>query len=65
MSKKKKQFCVPVWTEETIHYYVDADSIEEAEEIIQECMDEGDASHIANKCKSCDCGILSDCIEEI
>ena len=63
--KKQKRFCVPIWTEETLHYYVDADSAEEAEEILQDCLDEGDASHIDYKCKSCDCGILAEAIEEI
>ena len=65
MAKKKKTFCVPVWTEETIHYFVEANNAEEAEEILQDCIDDGDASHIQSKCKNCDCGILSGSIEEI
>ena len=65
MKNKKKKFCVPLWNEDITHYFVEADSIEEAEEILQECIDEGDASHIPNKCKQCDCGILSDSIKEI
>jgi len=59
MAKKKKRYVVPVWTEEILHYYVDADSPEEAEEIIQDIIDSGDGdSEIKFKCKSCDCGVL-------
>jgi len=62
---EKKKFCVPVWSEDITHYFVEANSAKEAEEILNECIEEGDATHILNKCKSCDCGILSNSIKEI
>ena len=66
MPKKKKIFNVPIWTEETLHYTIPANSKKEAEEIVQEAIDSGiGLTDFSYECQQCDCGVLSSCIEEI